>query len=522
MRLRTYGWALGTACSLLACGGKERPGPYQDALPNPNVPHDRLPEQSDDFVELRCPTRVPDHESQCGKVTVPLGPGSDETIDIFVARVFSNAATVQPDPVVYLDGGPGAASVGAMGEYYATFSRAAPDRDLIFIDQRGVGRSIPALTCPDRGTDPFDATENCYRRLSADWDLQQFSSSNNARDVDGVRQAFGYESWNLWGISYGTRLALTILRDHPQGVRSVILDGVVPLEADLLGEVGLNGFRALEEVHRTCLADPDCAIQYPDPLGQLIAVVEKLNGTPAQVGAIQVYGNDVLSVVFQALYSPLAVAYIPLMIDTLANEDYSLFERVGEAVGGSGIAYGMHLSLQCAEEVAFSSAEAYAAFDAQVPMALREGLSGAYYIELCRRWAVAPASPRENQPVMSATPTLVSAGQFDPITPGKYSAQVHQNLANSQYFFLAGESHGASAGECGVKMVGRFLNDPGADASEACATNVPELDFQSTRGPSAAGTHKIIGGALDMRTSPPNEQEWAEIVEDLKRRLHHR
>lgn len=519
MRLRDFLF-VGALVLVAACGEKDRPAPYRVPIPNPNVPHERLPAQTEAFRETRCPVRVPGHVIQCGYVTVPQGAGTEKEIEIYVARVFSDAEVVQPEPVIYLDGGPGAASVRSADAYFGIFSQGAPDRDIIFIDQRGVGDSKPALDCHDTGEDAFEAMQKCFLRLSKDWDLDAFNTINNARDVDSVRRAFGYEKVNLWGISYGTRLGLTVMRDHPAGVRAAVLDGVVPLEADLLGEVGLNGYQAFEEVVRTCAADPDCSLAYPDPLGQLIGVVKKLNDEPQELSSGALLSGDiVLQVIFQSLYSPQAVAYIPLMISQIAGEDYSLFEQVGEAVASGGISYGMHVSLQCSEEVPFSSPTAYAAFDAQIPSALRGGLSGAYYFEICEAWPVTPAAPSENDPVVSDLPALVTAGQFDPITPPKYSAQVHESLTNSRYYLIMGESHGASAASCGLKMVARFLDDPSADPSDSCLTDVPDLEFQSLSNDETS--HTRVGRELVLRTVPPSDAERREMLDDLRRRVRH-
>src|SRR6185503_15624183 len=99
----------------------------------------------------------------------------------------------------------------------------------------------------NKGVDPASAT-----------------SAENAADVNDLRLALGYDQWNLYGVSYGTRLALTVVRDYPQSVRSVILDSVYPLQVNLYTDLPENFDRALKVLFETCAADADCSSTYPD------------------------------------------------------------------------------------------------------------------------------------------------------------------------------------------------------------------------------------------------------------------
>lgn len=500
---------------LMACGGRnERPDVLEDGprVPNPDVPWERLPTPSDAFVETACAVRVPGHVTQCGLVTLPLLPGSEERVQIAVARVFSKANEVQEDPVVYLDGGPGADSLSGVDWLHGAFASLAPDRDFVFFDQRGTGRSVPNLQCTERGPDET-AIPACFERLSEETSLSAFNSIENARDVDGIRRAFGYDAWNLFGISYGTRLALTVLRDHPEGVRSAVLDSVVPLQADLLGEVGRNGYQSILRVVDACAADADCSEAYPDPLAQLTTLVSELDEEPVEVGGFELDGETVLLVIFNLLYSPSALSVVPLLIDTMAGGDYSLFEDLSPAVSSSGISFGMHLSLHCAEEMPFSSEEAFDEFDAEVDPALRSGLSGRAYLSYCEDWPVDAAGESENQAVRSDVPTLVLAGRFDPITPPQYAEMVLEDLTNARYFLLEAESHGATSGPCGGSLARQFLDDFAAELDSSCLSSEPMIEFLAQA--SAGGLPQEI----EFSTEAPSAEELQEIRQELRRRL---
>lgn len=495
-----------------SCAKDERPGVRSEPIPNPDVPHDRLPEQSSTFTETSCVTKVVGHVTQCGTVLVPESPGAKETIALAVARVFSNDPNPQADPIVYLEGGPGGPSVINIDHAYPYLAQVAPDRDFIFVDQRGIGRSRPQLACSERG-ETLDALARCHERLSEKADLSAYNTINNATDIELVRQAFGYDEWNLYGISYGTRLGLTIMRDYPEGVRSAVLDSVVPLQVDLLGEVGINGYRAFQLVFEACAEDERCARRYPDAMQVFMQLLEDLNEEPGGTDG-DINGDVFAQLVFQLIYAPQGVEIIPLLVEAATQGNFEYFEELEEGVARPGFAFGMHLSLHCAEEIPFSSAEAMDDFDAQIPDVLRPPLSGAAYLSYCDQWPVSEAPSSENEAAESDIRALVMGGHFDPITPPSYAEAAANFLSNSQYFYMETESHGASLGQCGLSMVKSFFTDPDQELLN-CSSATPALDFESA-GSGSSSVHR----PLRMRTEPPSPYEMEEIKNELRRRRH--
>jgi len=494
-------------------------------VPNPEVPHERLPEQASSFREIRCIYPVTDRVTQCGLVTVPEGPGSEREIELNVVRIFSTSDAPKTDPVVYLEGGPGAGSVANAERLYDAFASFAPDRDFIFFDQRGTGSSLPGLYCADLG-DLEEALDSCFSELSQESDLNQYNTINNATDTDLIREAFGYEEWNLLGISYGTRLALTAMRDHPGGIRSVILDSVVPLEGDLLGEVGISAYRSLEKVFAACASQEDCAAKYPDPLEQLTTLVTTLNADPVDVSIEDADGNDtgesfVLDgdlfafMVFNLLYSPQAIVLIPLLIDRVSGGEYSLLSSLAPSALGPSIAFGMHLSFHCSEELPFSSQEQYEQFDSEVPEAIRAPLSGMEYWDYCDHWPVDAAPASEGEPVVSDVRTLILSGSFDPITPPHFAETAYESLTNAEYFELEGESHGASVGSCGTTLVKSFLDDPNGNLPVSCLGNVGDFTFANQGARAGAPKPQPVR----FLTVSPDGETVSGVVEDLERRL---
>jgi pimeloyl-ACP methyl ester carboxylesterase len=149
----------------------------------------------------------------------------------------------KPDPILFLTGGPGGSGL-AEGPGVAKDWR--PDRDVIFLDQRGALKSEPFLSCPEidnfmahtvglswsspsTAKQDAAATRTCRHRLAAvGADLAAYNTTESASDVADLRIAMGIDRWNIYGISYGSDLALQVLRDHPAGIRSLVIDAVLP------------------------------------------------------------------------------------------------------------------------------------------------------------------------------------------------------------------------------------------------------------------------------------------------------
>jgi len=503
--LRGFGGALllglAAVTGLAGCGDDERP----DAIGSPpQIPSKRLPETTQAFEETECPSGVPtSHATQCGWVSVPEDHAapSGAALKLFVLRVFSDADGVKDDPIVYLEGGPGGSGVATVSALFDYFEPLLAHRDLVTFDQRGAGDSLPSLACDElRGTeaaldsDLSPRVAACRTRLTEDGvDPSKYTSAQNALDVDDVRGALGYESWNLLGVSYGTRLALTVMRDAPAGVRSVVLDSTVPLEVDLLAETAPNAYADFERLFEACRQDADCAAAYPDLMGTMLGIVDRLNADPipskfSDGTSYQLTGADVLGVLFTFLYAWENLPYIPRLIHEIDAGDYSLILKFIEESWAGGYSEGMYLSINCSEEAAFTSAEALQSAAVGLPAAFAECFASPAVFDQCVAWDV-PASPAlENEAVHSSLPTLVLAGYYDPITPPSFGQLVASALPRSQYLELGGAAHGAMTTPCGLELIDRYFEAPTVPVDGACAgqQQLPSFVLSSLVAPSSA------------------------------------
>ena len=438
-------------------------------------------------------------EVECGYLIVPedhtqpAGP----TLKLAVARFRSDSSQPEPDPIVYLEGGPGGSPLRSfMPQFDVYFGPLLKKRDLILFDQRGTGYSQPALDCPESIQQTMDmlpknltATQSeelsnqallaCRARLIKEGvNLAVFNSAQNAADIASLIKALNLEQINLYGISYGTRLALTAMRDVPQGLRSVVIDSVFPPQVDLYSQLPVNGARAFETLFSTCAAEPACNTAFPNLKPEFFALVDRLNQQPITMtltlysGEQQVAlvnGDGLIGLVFQALYSTPLIPSIPRLIIDLRDGNYALAAGLQVELLASldKVSSGMQQSVQCSEEIPFDHSADLEAALKQYPQYGALAAKGQY--AFCSAWGVPTADAKENQPVTSRIPTLIFSGGFDPITPPAWAALTAKTLTPSYYFNLPRGGHGASLSEeCPRSILLAFLDNPTAKPDAAC------------------------------------------------------
>jgi pimeloyl-ACP methyl ester carboxylesterase len=399
---------------------------------------------------------------------------------------------------VYLSGGPGS---GALDELVAgawrIFLPILEKRKLVVIDQRGTGYSVPKLSCTEFSSTSDALTsvdltklQACHDRLTGlGVDLSQYNTATNAADIRSLRTALGYASWNLLGISYGTRLAQEIMRQSTEGLRSVVLDSTLPPDVDLLAKSAADMARSLQQVFDTCDAKPYCDRTTPNFLERLDAVVDKLNASPLSVnvsGAMFTFSGDtLLGLVHALLYSPSTIPFVPMLVWELDQNDTSFVDALyrGVTAQPSTIADAMHLSVACSEWVPRTSQaafeEASAGVDPRVASALDPKNT---YIKECPLWGVTAAPVEEAAPVNADTPTLVLSGNYDPITPPEWGQHVASGLAHAQFVLFQGGAHALTTLDCGGKFVASFIDAAGPVAEPSCPEHDSPISFAGLPG----------------------------------------
>lgn len=504
---------------LAGCSGGDRPAERGALQLEP--PSHRLPPRTSDFRSAPCPFDAPtDRPVECGFLTVPEGRSAAGSpgIELAVAIAYSMNESALPDPVVYLEGGPGGAALDNVFSTRIPFLQILNTRDLIVFDQRGTGYSKPALDCVElnalgdsaSGGSASLSLGDCAGRLRRTGiDLDAYDTRENAADVESLRVALGYENWNLYGISYGSRLALTTLRNHPRGIRSIVIDGVLPLQEDFFANGSRNAQRAFELLFRVCAADAACATDFPSLGDYLRVTVAALDANPALLELtngtrVRLSGGSLMDLLFLLLYSAENLKYVPAIIDQTGAGDYTIVTQIVSLLNQrSLVSYGMYFSVMCADEVPFTSPAEFENVNGSVDPLYRR-FSDASIFEACEAFAVEGSAALENQAVTSNSPALVTSGEFDPVTPPSYGEHAAASLANADVHTLPGQSHGASMSLCGQSLVGSFLANP-SSPDAGCVAGLSGPVFRTL--------------GADGRSKPAFARSLASLPEEALERL---
>lgn len=410
--------------------------------------------------------------AECGTFTVfeNRAAGSGRQIHLRVAVIRTLSRSPAPDPLFFLTGGPGQAATESYLQLALAFSRINTDRDIVLVDQRGTGQSNP-LICPTTEAVDTDAQiaqwlEDCLPTLDAD--PRFYTTALAMDDLNEVRAALGYDQINLYGVSYGTRAALTYLRQHPQSVRTVILDGIVPSDEALGLEVARDAQRALDLLFARCEAEADCQEAFPDLRSEFAAIDQRLKRAPVEVslahpvtGEPTTYPLSHESFV-QSLrlltYAPETVALLPLLIHTtFTTQDYKLFAAqallVGESLEAS-ISEGMGYSVLCAEDVPFFTEADAAQANADTYLG---DLQAEQLNQVCAIWPRGEVPADFKQAVSAAVPVLLLSGEADPVTPPENGEHVRQTLPNSLHLIAPGQGHNVIGRGCLPQVAADFV-----------------------------------------------------------------
>jgi pimeloyl-ACP methyl ester carboxylesterase len=462
----------------------------------------------------------------CGTLTVPekRSAPAEGKVELPVVIVPSRTQPPEPDPVVYMAGGPGANAI-AQAQILADMG-LNQRRDLIIMNQRGVAYTVPDLACPelDRAyaeavgmasgsqaveTRHVAATKACHDRLvAAGIDLGAFNTSENAADFADLRKALKLAQWNVYGLSYGTALALSLVRDHPEGIRSLIIDAVLPPAAISLGWTWTNANEAIGNLFRACADQPACAARYGDLRTRFAAEVQKreadplamtvtIPGTETQArvvldgGALVGWLGSLPDPVVPLVSVPAAIDALTRGQPTLIAESRAMAAHPG-AIGATG--YGLMYGVICSEWVPFEPAsqvlvQGQLAFPAYPKSVLSQPLGLTYMTEDCAVWDVPRAPAAVRQLTISTIPSLVLNGSFDGKSAPQWGIYAAGTLENSTTVTVPGAGHGALFGiqmpadapahACLKGIVASFLAAPAhPDTSCAATLTVPAFTTQ--------------------------------------------
>jgi pimeloyl-ACP methyl ester carboxylesterase len=454
-------------------------------------------------------------DGYCGSLEVPEDreTGSGRTIRLAIVVLPSVSSDVHADPLVFLAGGPGQAAAQMAPLVQPMFRKVQRTRDIVLVDQRGTGKSNP-LNCRAGGDSLHDLVEpdesaveslrKCLARLPGD--PRFYTTTIAMDDLDDVRAYLGYDRINLYGGSYGTRAALVYLRRHAEHVRSIVLDGVAPMDMRLPMYAARDAQRALDKLFDDCRRDAPCRAAYPRLPERTRELFARLDAKPPRVKVahprtgvtedVEVSSKVVASIMFSALYSPLTASILPSLIERAEHDDFQgllALAFAGESAT-DGMSLGMQLSVLCSEDSPrYAKADIVRA--AEGTLFGTRLLSG--QVAACEFWPKGTVEPSYYAPVVSSVPALVLSGEIDPVTPPTWGLEVVKHLRNGRHIVMPGTGHGVAATACGNGLVTQFIEsgDPRAlDASCAASVHRPGF-FLTPAGPEPAPVTLASAGA---------------------------
>ncbi len=485
--------------------------PTQLPTPHPTVAYAPLFEEIPCQFENPIQTRV-----TCGYAIVPENRtvNSSDTIKLAVAIFHSTSNNPAPDPVVFLQGGPGGAAVELSANAYDILvSPFLSERDYITFDQRGTGRSEPALKCDELDKayrqDMYgmidaqsreyvfkNALLSCNGLLQANGvDLNAYSTVESAADLRDIVKLLGYEKVNLYGVSYGTRLALVTMRNHPEIVRSSILDSVVPVETNVLHEYPASVDSALSRLFDSCTASPECNAAYPNLKTVFWDLANKLDERPLTLstsaypmGTVTqtVDGYYLLSVILGLERSADLIDTAPQTIYRVNAGDLSTLTAAQSSLpyAFEGINPGVYVSMICREHVLATTVDELQAVSEKVDVdkTIWRPFYGNFgkMFEACTSWGAFGPDLGEKDAVINDIPSLVIEGSYDPATPPYLGKQVAEKLSNSYYFEFPTMGHVPTTSDssgCAMQTAVDFINNPTIEPDRSCLDEIQNVTF---------------------------------------------
>ncbi|MEN3973348.1 alpha/beta fold hydrolase [Sphingomicrobium sp. XHP0235] len=519
MMIRSLAMVVAAAALLVPASAqepeRENPGAPTTAAPQRVEARESIHQEWRDFQPRFAPGACPfegdfDREIiSCGSVMVPEDRRDPDSnlIRLAVMRIAPLADAPEGNAIVRLTGGPGiAALAGGRAEYFSGKQGETLRRlgEIVYFDQRGTGvsernfcRGIPQFF--QHGAIPSAEGHERTEAMMADClaearregiAVEAYDNWSNALDVRDLRRALGYQQWNLLGVSYGTQLGQGVMAVDPEGVRSAVLDSVVPNSGmpSMTGSTGVNFEQSLEAVQAACAAQDACSRAFPDLAERVYRVIESFGEQPLVIGGLtppafprgSVMLDDVAAaqLLFQLLYSRALYGELPIILEAMETRNIEAL-RIYAQQGAPGYdrtyGSGMNRVILCSDGKTKSDAEnAVLHQDAprSEPWFAEAGVIG------CGGQLTLDIDPTA-RPLVSDIPTLIVAGDADPITPWQESRWLADRLEKATYVEFAGTGHGAlfSNGACGDAILADFIEDPERELDTACVEEIDPIDF---------------------------------------------
>lgn len=347
--------------------------------------------------------------------------------------------------------------------------------DILFVDDRGVGKSNPFKCNFAPANDPAAyfreiyperIVKDCKRTTAATHDRALYNTNASVDDLNDVRAALGYPRIVIAGGSYGTLFSLVYLRRHPETVESVVLDSVSAPHFQVLPGSPDGAERALDDLAAKCRRTAPCARTFPKFRSHFEAVVQRLKRGPIDVPVKNLATKKTVTVplseqvfvdqVRHVLYDSLGSSYLPFTIERAYVGDYAPLGRMVNLVSvlmAGSLDEAANLSYSCSDWLPFVD-------NAALRKAAAHSFAGDIRVQAqrhaCAIWNVPPMPAAFDEPVRSDAPILIIASEDDPATPPQYGEAALRYLPNGREALVKGAGHSTET-PCTDDLIVRFV-----------------------------------------------------------------
>lgn len=451
------------------------------------------PKSGDHILSIKlapCPDSA-DPSLLCGTIPVYENPEirSGKMIDLNVVVIPAIKKDANSEPIFWFDGGPGLAASKGIDFYADPKNQYRKNHDIVLIDIRGTGKSGP-LHCKQLQLKvdldqhlsemfPAQSVRDCYDSLSQLADLRQYTTMNIAHDIEEVRKFLEYDQINIYGLSYGTRLAQVYMTMYPEAVKSSVLWAPMSMKFKTPAFHAPFAQKTLERLFTDCAQDEICKNSFPNFREEFLTLQERGAEAPFEFIITKEDGEDKQiqipwfafhTKIRELMHMPLGLRQIPYIVNQAYLQNFEPFLALypQESAYNDYISLGLFLSITCTEDMPF--------IDMSYADLLSEGtFIGNYRVyqqaQACENWSKGVVPDNFSELLESEIPTLILSGSFDPVTPDLEVEEIVKNLKNSYIVTIPYMSHtfeGLSNDTCFDKIVLDFMDRPTRRPKSAC------------------------------------------------------
>jgi len=431
---------------------------------------------------IRAGDGFPGIKARCGTLERPEDPSNPGSPKLALRVAVVPALSLEPetDPFVPIAGGPGQSTIEFYAGYAPAFEEVRRNRDIVLMDQRGTGDSAPMQCEVDEEVlegrfsreQTIELTRECLDQLPHD--PRFFTTSVAVEDLEALRVELGYSQLNLYGISYGSRVAQHFVRRFPDATRTVVLDGVAAPQVALGPGVAIEAQNALDAVFDRCAESESCSERFPtirEDFARLrealaespvtVSLPDPLTGRPDEIE----FGSDEIAGALRMLsYNPATVALMPLLIDEAVNGNFhplaAQFGMIADSMADA-MAIGMHNAVVCTEDSPYFDGADVSRDELQAtyigPLML-DALDA-----MCSVWPKGVLDDDFKTPVATDVPILLLSGEADPITPPSYGDLAAVDMENALHLTGRRQGHGQAIVGCMPRIIGDFVDTASVD-----------------------------------------------------------